>query len=86
MESPFSKSSGLTVYDSERDNSGVCFQLHVVMGLFSVKLQDFIINSSDGFCDRVCDGICLQLQSMTDRYLEKVQAFITNNGFGMSIT
>ena len=55
------------------------------MGLFSVKLQDFIINSSDGFCDRVWWNLSLALE-YDSPYLEKVQAFITNNGFGRSIT
>ena len=45
-------------------------------GLVLVKLQDFTINSSEDFCDRVCNGICLWLQNAMDLSLETVQAVV----------
>ena len=34
-------------------------KLEAVTHLLLVKLQVFTINSSEGFCDRVCNGVCL---------------------------
>ena len=53
------KLQAFTVNNSERFNGIVCLLLHDVTGLFLVYIQDFIINSSDGVCGRVCNRICL---------------------------